>query len=86
MFTDNKVTEIFFMADEFCKFFDAMMAKYIISNPRKRKYYRENTMFKAEVMLIIILFHDSTIELPEAFLYGKSLQTHAASFPESCFL
>ena len=63
MFTDNKVTEIFFMADEFCKFFDAMMAKYIISNPRKRKYYRENTMFKAEVMLIIILFHDSTIEL-----------------------
>ncbi len=28
MFTEDKVTEIFCMADDFCKFFDAMMAKY----------------------------------------------------------
>ena len=28
MFTEDKVIEIFFMADEFCKFFDAMMEKY----------------------------------------------------------
>lgn len=59
MFTDNKVTEIFFMADEFCKFFDAMMAKYTVSTPKRRKYHRESTMSKAEVMLIIILFHNS---------------------------
>ncbi len=25
MFTEDKVTEIFCMADDFCKFFDAMM-------------------------------------------------------------
>lgn len=59
IFTDNKVTEIFFTADEFCKFFDAMTAKYTVSNPEKRKYYRESTMSKAEVMLIVILFHNS---------------------------
>ena len=28
MVTENKVTEIFCMADDFCKFFDAMTAKY----------------------------------------------------------
>ena len=28
MITEDKVTEIFCMADDFCKFFDAMMAKY----------------------------------------------------------
>ena len=27
MFTEDKVTEIFCMADDFCKFFDAMMAR-----------------------------------------------------------
>lgn len=59
MFTDNKVTEIFFMADEFCKFFDTMTEKYTIRSSKKRKYHRENTMSKAEVMLIIILFHNS---------------------------
>ncbi len=28
MLTEDKVTEIFFMADEFCKFFDRMTKKY----------------------------------------------------------
>ena len=28
MFTEDKVTEIFCMADDFCNFFDAMTAKY----------------------------------------------------------
>ena len=58
MFTENKVTEIFCMADDFCKFFDAMTAKYTLKPIGKRKYYRSSTMSKSEVMLIIILFHD----------------------------
>jgi len=47
MFTESKVTEIFFMADEFCKVFNRMMAKYTIiddSKPSKRKYHRDSTM------------------------------------------
>ncbi len=28
MLTEDKVTKIFFMADEFCKFFDRMTKKY----------------------------------------------------------
>ena len=34
MFTEDKVTEIFCMADDFCKFFDSMMAKYTIPTPK----------------------------------------------------
>ncbi len=59
MITEDKVTEIFYMADDFCKFFDAMTAKYTLKPTGKRKYHRNSTMSKAEVMLIIILFHDS---------------------------
>ena len=47
------------MADEFCKFFDWMMARYTLKNTGKRPYHRESTLSKAEIMLIIILFHDS---------------------------
>ena len=36
MFTEDKVTEIFCMADDFCKFFDAMMSKYTIKEQKKR--------------------------------------------------
>ena len=59
MITEDKVTEIFCVADDFCKFFDAMIAKYTLKPTRKRIYHRSSTMSKAEVMLIIILFHDS---------------------------
>ena len=59
MITEDKVTEIFCMADDFCNFFDAMTTKYTLKPTRKRKYHRSSTMSKAEVMLIIILFHDS---------------------------
>lgn len=59
MITEDKVTEIFCIVDDFCKVFDAQMEKYTIKNNLKRKYHRESTMSKAEIMIIIILFHSS---------------------------
>ena len=59
MITEDKVTELFCMADDFCKFFDKMVAKYMFKSTEKRSYHRNYTMSKAEIMLIIILFHDS---------------------------
>ena len=59
MMTENKVTEIFYMADDFCKFFGAMTAQYTLKPNGKRKYHQDSTMSKAEVMLIMILFRDS---------------------------
>ena len=31
MITEDKVTELFCMADDFCKFFDRMVAKYTLA-------------------------------------------------------
>ena len=59
MITEDKVTELLCMADDFCKFFDAMMEKYTLKSDKKRHYHRDSTMSKAEIMLIMILFHDS---------------------------
>ena len=50
MLTEDKVTEIFYMADEFCKFFDLMNQKYAIEVYSKRKYHRDGTLSMAEVM------------------------------------
>jgi hypothetical protein len=37
MITEDKVTELFCIADNFCKFFDAMMSKYTIKEAKKRR-------------------------------------------------
>ena len=47
--TEDKVTEIFCIADDFCKVFDAQMGKYTIKSNTKRRYHREFTMSKAEI-------------------------------------
>ena len=53
MVSESKVIESFCMADDFCKFFDAMMAKYTLKTTTKRTYHRASTMSKTEIILII---------------------------------
>ena len=43
MFTEDKVTEILCIADDFCKFYDAMMAKYTIKEQKKREEQHEGS-------------------------------------------
>ena len=51
MIIEGKVTEIFFMTNHFCKFFDTLMLKYALKSNKKRIYHRESTISKAKVML-----------------------------------
>ena len=44
MITEDKVTELFCIADDFCKFFDAMMEKYTLKSDKKRQYHRKLIM------------------------------------------
>ena len=53
MLTEDKIAELFCMADDFCKFFDTMMEKYMLKSDKKRHYHRDSTMSKAEIMLIV---------------------------------
>ena len=71
MITEDKVTEIFCIADDFCKVFDAQMEKYTIKSNLKRKYHRESTMSKAEIMVIVILFHSSGFRCLKHFFPKK---------------
>lgn len=43
MITEDKVTELFCMADDFCKFFDRMVAKCTFKSTEKRSYQRYST-------------------------------------------
>lgn len=54
--TDDKITEIFFLADDFCKEFDKTLLKHTLGNKPKRK----PKMSKSEVITIAILFHYGT--------------------------
>ncbi|MCL6748073.1 IS982 family transposase [Prevotella sp. TCVGH] len=80
--TEDKVTEIFCMADDFCNFFDAMMAKYMVKPANKRKYHRDCTMSKAEIMLIMILFYDSGYRCLKHFYLEKVCKHLHHLFPK----
>jgi hypothetical protein len=45
MFSEDKITEIFCMADDFCKFFDAKMKKYTLPKTTKRTYHQDRTLY-----------------------------------------
>lgn len=82
MITEDKVTELFCMADDFCKFFDAMMKKYTLKSDNKRAYHRDSTMSKSEIMLIMILFHDSGYRCLKHFFIEKVCKHLRHLFPK----
>lgn len=83
MFTEDKVTEIYCLADDFCKYFDSIVEKYAIdtTKTKKRKYHRDNRLSKAEVMLIVIMFHASGFRCLKHF-YLEYVSVHCRNlFP-----
>ena len=60
MITEDKITEIFCMADDFCKVYDKFVKINGLipkRNKKRRKYHRDYKMSDAEVITIMILFH-----------------------------
>ena len=82
MLTEDKVTELYCMADDFCKYFDRQMKKYTLKNVNKRIYYRDSIMSKAEIMLIMILFHDSGYRCFKHFYLEKVCKHLRHLFPK----
>ena len=82
MITEDKVTEIFCIADDFCKVFDVQMAKYTFKAERKRKYHRERRMSKTEIMVIMFLFHSSGYRCLKHFYLEKVCKHMRHLFPE----
>ena len=82
MLTEDKIIELFFMADEFCKVFDKMMTKYTLNKTEKRSYHRDSTMSKAEIILVMILFHDSGYRCLKHFYLENVCKHLRHLFPE----
>ena len=58
MISRDKVTEIFCIIDEFCKFFEAENAeKLLITSDDRRRRRRSASMSDSEIMTILLLFH-----------------------------
>ncbi len=51
MFPKSKVTEIYCMADDFCKEFTFQQEKYIIKDKRPNHRNKPNRMSDAEIMV-----------------------------------
>ena len=61
MITEDKVTEIFCIADDFCKEFEVEIAKYsLASSPDAPKRRRKRMMSDSEIITILICFHFNT--------------------------
>lgn len=59
MFSEAKVTEIYCLADDFCKEFALQQEKYMIEDksPVHKHCNRPNRINNAEIMVILIQFH-----------------------------
>ena len=57
MFSESKVTEIYCMADDFCKEFALQQEKYMVEDQSHKYRNKPNRMNDAEIIVILILFH-----------------------------
>ena len=55
MLSDSKVIEIFYMADDFCKFFNETVKKHSIIDT-KRHRNKPSRLSDAEMITILIMF------------------------------
>ena len=54
MFSESKVTEIYCLADDFCKEFAVQQEKYMIEDKSRPHRNKPNRMSDAEIMVILI--------------------------------
>ena len=78
----TKLLKYFVWQTTSASLFDAMTAKYTLKPTGKRKYHRNSMMSKAEVMLIMILFHDSGYRCFKHFYIGKVCKQLRHLFPK----
>lgn len=57
MIPNDKVTEIYFIIDEFFKEFDTIIREHSLESSKTKKRNRKFTMSESEVMTILLLFH-----------------------------
>lgn len=90
MIPDHKVTEFYFIIDEFFKEFDTLVNDHSLQKAKTRKRNRIFTMSQSEVMTIRVLFHSGAFKNLKIF-YVFYIQKHMRKdFPDTvsynCFV
>lgn len=75
MIPDDKVTEIYFIIDDFFKEFDTIIREHSLENPKTKKRNRKFTMSESEVMTILLSFHFGAFKNLKSF-YVFYVQKH----------
>ncbi|MEY8684940.1 hypothetical protein AB9N12_01935 [Bacteroides sp. AN502(2024)] len=57
MFSEDKVTDIYCMADDFCKEFALQQVKYMVAEKNHKHRNKANRLIDTEIMVILISFH-----------------------------
>ena len=77
--TKDKITEIFYLTDEFCREFDKTISNHSLGNQAKRK----PRMSQSEVITIMVLFHYGAFKNLKHF-YESFVRQHLSSdFPKT---
>lgn len=78
MIAESKITEIFYVIDEFNKNFDKEMSNHaLISSLGKRRRNRKGVMSESEIMTILVLFHFSHCrDLKHFYLHEICIYLH----------
>lgn len=82
----DKITEIFFMADNFCQLYDRFIKINGLARKRdksKRKYHRDSTLSDAEVITIMILFHLCGYKCLKHFYIDEVCENMTDLFPNT---
>lgn len=56
-FIVSKVTNIYYLTDDFCKEFALQQEKYMIEDKKRKHCNKPSRMSDAEIMVVLILFH-----------------------------
>lgn len=81
MIPDDKITDIYFIVDEFFKEFDTIIREHSLESAKAKKRNRKFTMSESEIMTILILFHFGAFRNLKSF-YVFYVQKHMqADFP-----
>ena len=83
MITDDKITEIYFVIDEFFKEFDQLIKEHQLGNGLSKKRNRSCRLSDSEVMTIMLLFHYGGFKNLKHF-YLHYIQKHLQKdFPQT---
>lgn len=77
--TEDKITEIFYLADEFCIEFNKTVDQHLLGKKPKKK----PRMSTSEVITIMILFHFGQFRNMKYFYQGYVLKHLASHFPNA---